>query len=731
MSFADWSRLGQLLAVAALAIIAGLSFSMALGLRATLLPVVIGAVVPVFICSLLHERWRPSFAVALSISSVALAAVLFGFARLDPSVVAGGIINGWRRLLTAGVPAPADPDLVVVPLLVTWVAAFAGSELTVRTASALAPVAPSIAAYTFGLMFGVDGSAANQGVLAVIAMLVVAGVLVMMRVSYTVAGRAAGVPLNTSNRRIVVGTGIIVIFAVTGTYVGTVLPFGSSRSPFELRAFVQEPPELQTSLNPAAFIQKALNERDDPNSQPVFTVETSQDTEKSRYRLLVLDSYDGRAWSSAGQFLRAAPNLPPSPQVTIPTTTVKQTITIDRLTGYWLPMVDWPTKVRDRDVVFDRATGMVAVTGGLTPGRTIEIDSAEPRVAGQAEIPRTARFASGPAAQPYLQLPDQLTATLRAAASDGARAEFQFQSAVALEKYVSLDRGLQVAPKDRPRSGQSLADLDNLLTATAGGIGSPDQFAALYAVLGRAVGMPTRLVVGYGVAPGAGRHEVRSNDLQVWPEVLFEGIGWVGFDPVPGGQAKPDQKPPDDKPSLEETLKNAARPPASAADVGAPASGVAGRPADEGVLGVLRIALIVLLAGIAFLALWVVVLRFVRARRRHRRLAVTDARARIVGAWEEALDRLAEDGLRDSRAMTATDVVRVGVARLGPEAGQPLASLRTIVNQARYRAADPTAQQVDDAWSLATQFGARWNKTRSVGDRLRLLVDPRPLLARR
>src|SRR5207244_12222528 len=72
------------------------------------------------------------------------------------------------------------------------------------------------------------------------------------------------------------------------------------------------------------------------------------------------------------------------------------------------------------------------------------------------------------------------------------------------------------------------------------------QFATAMAVLGRAAGLPTRVVTGY--LPGgydgiAGAFEVRASDAHSWVEVRFSQAGWVPFDPTPdvGGAAREDQ----------------------------------------------------------------------------------------------------------------------------------------------------------------------------------------------
>ncbi|GAA3214207.1 DUF3488 and transglutaminase-like domain-containing protein [Microbacterium terregens] len=66
-------------------------------------------------------------------------------------------------------------------------------------------------------------------------------------------------------------------------------------------------------------------------------------------------------------------------------------------------------------------------------------------------------------------------------------------------------------------------------------------FASAFALMARTLGMPSRIVVGY--LPGAATSDaveretlytVSSAQLHAWPEVLFEGIGWVPFEPTNG-----------------------------------------------------------------------------------------------------------------------------------------------------------------------------------------------------
>jgi hypothetical protein len=67
-------------------------------------------------------------------------------------------------------------------------------------------------------------------------------------------------------------------------------------------------------------------------------------------------------------------------------------------------------------------------------------------------------------------------------------------------------------------------------------IGYCEQFAGTYAAMLRTLGIPTRVAVGFtsGVPLGDGEYSVLGRNAHAWPEVWFDGIGWVAFEPTPG-----------------------------------------------------------------------------------------------------------------------------------------------------------------------------------------------------
>lgn len=73
-------------------------------------------------------------------------------------------------------------------------------------------------------------------------------------------------------------------------------------------------------------------------------------------------------------------------------------------------------------------------------------------------------------------------------------------------------------------------------------VGYCEQFAGTMAVMVRAIGLPSRVVVGF--TPGTfrdGYWSVTNKDLHAWPEVYFPGAGWTRFEPTPpvGGITRP------------------------------------------------------------------------------------------------------------------------------------------------------------------------------------------------
>ena len=67
-------------------------------------------------------------------------------------------------------------------------------------------------------------------------------------------------------------------------------------------------------------------------------------------------------------------------------------------------------------------------------------------------------------------------------------------------------------------------------------IGYCEQFAGTFAAMARSIGVPARVAVGFtqGVQQADGSFSVLGKNAHAWPEVWFDGLGWVAFEPTPG-----------------------------------------------------------------------------------------------------------------------------------------------------------------------------------------------------
>jgi hypothetical protein len=64
-----------------------------------------------------------------------------------------------------------------------------------------------------------------------------------------------------------------------------------------------------------------------------------------------------------------------------------------------------------------------------------------------------------------------------------------------------------------------------------------DYAASAMVVMSRAVGLPSRLVIGYAPGrfePASGQIVITEAEAHSWPEIYFSGAGWVAFEPTGG-----------------------------------------------------------------------------------------------------------------------------------------------------------------------------------------------------
>ncbi len=213
---------------------------------------------------------------------------------------------------------------------------------------------------------------------------------------------------------------------------------------------------------------------------------------------------------------------------------MRQEFTITALDDQWLPAAYRPeaTDLTDARVVADSGT-LVASNQQIT-GLTYRVDSRVAAHPTAAEVRATA--ARLPARLASLtDLPSSFPASVvRRARRIVAGAPTPYAEAQRLQDFF-LD-GSFTYDLNGPEGTSSSAILNFLRSRR----GFCQQFAGAYAAMARAVGLPTRVAVGF--TPGTydttqGAFEVRARDAHAWPEVWLAGLGWTQFEPTPAGAA--------------------------------------------------------------------------------------------------------------------------------------------------------------------------------------------------
>jgi transglutaminase-like putative cysteine protease len=655
-----------------------------------------------------------------TVLAVRLAANRAGLTDPLPDLVTDALANGIPRMLTAMIPVEATPDTVVVPVIAAWLAGLAGTEITVRGGRVLLGCLPATALYA-GALYVVGPNAAAAGwPSSVFAGLVAVGLVTAKPFIRTgLRGLPAGAREVARWRGLVAATaGLIVVVALIGL-VGPWVGGRVSAEPVDPRKYVSPPQVDSLDESPLNRISGwALTP-----AERLLTVRTSG--REMRLRLAVLSDYDGITWRVGATYRNAGRVLPPQP---VPPDAavdeVRQDITVDGLSGRLLPVVPTPTEVQGARVAYDPATGTLIrpeqLNRGLRYTATSQRQTPDLNLLPGAESPTgdaVARFLAVGAEVPdaLQRLADQL------AEGNGAA----FDRALAIEEFLA--EHYRTVP-DAP-SGHAYPNLSFFLfgpRGQGGQEGTSEQFAAAYAVLARLTGLPSRVVVGFDTPDGGG--PVTAGDALAWPEVLFDDLGWVAFDPMPKSKNPPrpveedftpkpttppptPSEPPPDDPSA------SAPPPLLAA---APSGGIPAALVTGGVSGS---ALLLIAAA----ALAVVLLR--RAQRR-RRLTEGPPHARISGAWLEFTDALRLAGRPVPRHLAATEAAAFALRKAAPgdvEQLPPLDDLVAGVNTASFAPGAVDEGQAGRAGAQAVTYADALRRHRPWWRRAWWSVHPGPL----
>lgn len=467
-----------------------------------------------------------------------------------------------------------------------------------------------------------------------------------------------------------------------------------------------------------------------PSTEPVLRYRTDDPTPEP-LRVAVVDRIDGGRVTMSTQAPQRTPDFPVPDLLgdvseSVARETRRMSVVENRIAAPQLPAPARPTKVDVGGTPFSvSGTGTVSVE--VAPDRyTVESAELTPE---PEDFPTDPNPSGGKARLGYLALdPRSQSAITRLADSLAPSDATPLEVAQGIQEHLrgpGYTYSLELAPRTEPEDDDAV--LHFLRTRT----GYCQQFATTMVLLSRARGIPARLAVGFQAGTTDGDERVvRANDAHAWPELFFDGVGWVRFEPTPGSDAP---QPPgysvpgagegeDPETSSEPTSSSSSSSSSSRADQPTDDTAVTptGGGSDDG-SSWWRWPLLVLLGTVAVLA--IMPLSAIAARRR-RRAAADDEAARVEREWQELVSRLGDLGVEPPVGATPRQAGTWLATRLSlpPDQRDRLGHVVSTLERARYA---PPGQQLPDVGADVDRLVGHARGTRQTGQRVRAVLWPR------
>ena len=687
------------------------------------------------------QRWGLGVVAALPALLVALAMPLivegsltgFIYAPLVIAVMATSIALGrWAGLGVAIVgvivgvligPGGYAPESVLVSLLLSGsilIGTWLGQVLVLGPRPASAAL-PALGLLSGALAAGMTGSI-EAGVLTAFTGLTLALLLILL-------GPWNGEGAVRPARWAEVLTVLTITVGALATYAVSVsLPHQVPRT---LDLFGSTTPESRTDGGvPDPFLIAARWQLDPAEAGRVlFTASTSPDSPLNRPTWATFATYNGIAWISPPTYGVAGDDIPPeeagAPAETYSAST-RVTVGVG-LPGQWVPVPQRVDQVLSPVATrADPATGIVAAVSSPID---YTFDIRYSLAVADRDTVRAAEPGLSTELDPAVAIPGPLTGTMAALADLVAEeADGTWQRLTLLSEKLR-DSRYSAAPPQALAAGppdRSYAGLNQVL---AEGVGFQEQYAAIWALIGRSWGVPTRLAIGFPPATEestVGVRTVATSEVSIWPEARLEGLGWVAFQPSPQDVAAgrpavvrpltpeevPQQPQPDPTPSPSGS--------ASGGDSGGDAAGE-GTQAEAGasIPWALVVPVVVLVLAIAWIAYVALRRRGIRRRLRDS----TDTRADVAGAWRWTRLLLAESWLPLPLSYAPA-----------PDAGYPadlpddvqwhVVTLARLAGPALYGPGPVEAAVAEEAWRAADQVDRAIRKATGWRGSLRRLITP-------
>lgn len=427
-----------------------------------------------------------------------------------------GAIHDAQVVLAHGTaPTPTNAGLILISCIALWCAAWSADRLNFHYHTHTEAIAPSTTIFLVVTLLA--GPRVRW---------VSAGLFALSVCTHFLVGRAARHGASaTERRRLVMSGGAMCLVAVLGGLgAAAQVPALHNEGLIAIRSNVRDGPP-RSVVSPLVDIRSRLVNQ---SNQELFRVTSDH---PMYWRLMTLDTFDGVVWSSNQRYRKTGVDLDNGDvDVATNSSRVRARYRIDKLDGPWAPAAYRPISLHGtHELLWDEAgsTLIVKASRGSVHGLSYQVTSEVPKT----NVQSVRRATSTAPQRSDLSLPKDFPHDLvQLAHQITDHAKSPYDKALALQNYFRNNPHFVYTTSVPP--GESTDAIRSFLLS---GKGFCEQFAGTYAALARAVGLPTRLAVGFTSGNQVGdQFTVFGHNAHAWPEVYFDELGWLAFEPTPG-----------------------------------------------------------------------------------------------------------------------------------------------------------------------------------------------------
>lgn len=609
-------------------------------------------------------------------------------------------VTAWRDMLTLMPPIGETFNLLAVPGILALLAGLLAGAISLRSDFPVLAWIPEAVSYLVAAAFGASKALFpfETGV-AFVVLVVVWSSYRRSQLQSTLISQTQ----RTGALRLL--SGLVALIAAGAITLAAVPLLSQTSNRFTLRAQMQPPIDLEQFASPLQAFRANITKNEEV---ALFEIEGLEPGD--RVRMATLDTYDGVSY-------RAASTLDEIAETTTftrvgqwiaddaPGTQSSARVRVQAYSGVWVPTVGRTTQVAFRgprsielteSFYYNHSSGTALALTKLESQDSYDLVFKTTSRPTDAEI--TLAEAGAVEQAPVTGVPDVVANLASEWTSDLTTSGEQ---ALAIESNLRAGYFSHGQPDEAASlPGHSASRLTTLLENPQAMVGDDEQYAVTMALMARELGIPARVSYGYRMGEGT---EVTGAEVAAWPELFFDGLGWVVFDPTPPKDRVLDTSNVPQEQTPEPLIENPPPPPQAPEppplDDDLPIE--AGEPPEsENPIDWARIGAWLALTGLPLLTIVIPVLLILgfKYRRRVRRQRASDPVNQAAGAWAEVVDRARDLGRSPSMAGTRSEQAEqlaASFAALAP--AEPIAIAKQGDNLV-FAPEMPSVEVIDQYW---------------------------------